>query len=120
MSALPPIADIGTQPRDVLFVPIADIAWLAEAGCKVHVTEPHISGPCLAPRRFSLSIRNAPRRHSTQRGYTPIVLQRYVFSLKERQTCGVQNLLQEATQLSSSSMIEDNGGSTHVRALLET
>jgi hypothetical protein len=26
MSALPPIADIGTQPRNVRFVPIADIA----------------------------------------------------------------------------------------------
>ena len=26
MSALPPKADIGTQPRDVRFVPIADIA----------------------------------------------------------------------------------------------
>ena len=28
MSALPPKADIGTQPRDVRFVPIADIQKL--------------------------------------------------------------------------------------------
>jgi hypothetical protein len=31
MSALPPIADIGTQSRDVRFVPKADIpAWIIE------------------------------------------------------------------------------------------
>jgi hypothetical protein len=35
MSALPPIADIGTQPSDVCFVPKADIPLILSTGTKL-------------------------------------------------------------------------------------
>jgi hypothetical protein len=38
MSALPPKADIGTQPRDVRFVPKADISFRRRLSCSVSAT----------------------------------------------------------------------------------
>ena len=48
MSALPPKADIGTQPRDVRFVPKADIGFIRSARRQVTLTMPGSSGQALS------------------------------------------------------------------------
>ena len=62
MSALPPIADIGTQPRDVRFVPIADILRCGKER-RYSITS---SARCLSWRGTSMPIAFAVLRLITQ------------------------------------------------------
>jgi hypothetical protein len=53
MSALPPRADIGTQPRDVCFVPEADVSKCSK-NCSYSITHLDVTTPqCHDRRRFN-------------------------------------------------------------------